>query len=195
MYCAVRIPTVVHFSVCLFVHPVSLQLFHLVGNQGNAWKQGTANIGPRYLSEVVFEGKRGVSFNSDIAIDDITFVNCVPGSLSVLSVLLLLVVDVCMVMLRVTKDFLLSALRPVRNCTSNFTCITHFHVCVCVGLYVRVYPCVCVSVYIRVCVCVCVCVHVCVCVCPCISVCVHVCVCMFTVQALLRLVWSASSLA
>ncbi|XP_065198014.1 MAM and LDL-receptor class A domain-containing protein 2-like [Sycon ciliatum] len=58
----------------------SKNLFHLVGNQGNAWKQGTANIGPRYLSEVVFEGKRGVSFNSDIAIDDITFVNCVPGA-------------------------------------------------------------------------------------------------------------------
>lgn len=55
------------------------QLFHRSGNQGNVWRLATVDIGNRYLATVVIEGVRGTSFASDVAIDDVSFINCQPG--------------------------------------------------------------------------------------------------------------------
>ena len=51
-------------------------LILLIGNQGNQWRMGRANVPANAGNiQVVFEAVRGRSFTSDIAIDDVTLRN------------------------------------------------------------------------------------------------------------------------
>ena len=46
------------------------------GDQGNAWKEGSAIINEQDAARFMFVGTRGVSFAGDIAIDDISVKTC-----------------------------------------------------------------------------------------------------------------------
>lgn len=55
-------------------------VFTVNGNQGNQWKQATVALnsnGRPFF--VVFQAERGRSYSSDIAIDDVEFLDCTDG--------------------------------------------------------------------------------------------------------------------
>ena len=55
-------------------------IWTLKGNQGQAWQNAQAPIRVTFASyQMVFEGKRGNSYQGDIAIDDISFTNGLCG--------------------------------------------------------------------------------------------------------------------
>lgn len=51
------------------------------GEQGNSWIKGTADVGGHANFRLVFEGVRGDGFQGDIALDDISFTDCHPGTI------------------------------------------------------------------------------------------------------------------
>lgn len=51
-------------------------VWSLSGSQGNQWKRANVTLGKMILTEVAIRGIRGSSFDSDIALDDITFTDC-----------------------------------------------------------------------------------------------------------------------
>lgn len=60
--------------------------WHVFGNQEDEWQQANVTIGKHYEFELVFEATAGPDFTdteghqSDIAIDDVSFSNCVAGT-------------------------------------------------------------------------------------------------------------------
>lgn len=52
------------------------------GNQGDGWKRGkfdfSAQINNNKQFSVIFEASRGPAYTSDIALDDISFSDCIP---------------------------------------------------------------------------------------------------------------------
>ena len=58
-------------SVYMKIGTQKTLLWRLVGQQGNAWKQGVAPFTPNATHQIIFEGVRGSSDLSDIALDDL----------------------------------------------------------------------------------------------------------------------------
>ena len=66
--------------------PQRLQhVWHILGDQGNMWHQANVTIGRRFEFELIFEVTSGpdftdtVGYQGDIAIDDVSFSNCLAG--------------------------------------------------------------------------------------------------------------------
>lgn len=60
------------FNVYLKQNSVTQKIFTKSGNQGNKWILGQATLqSPSSNFTIMFEGIRGSSYNSDIAIDDV----------------------------------------------------------------------------------------------------------------------------
>ena len=57
-----------------------LKVWSKSGEQGDDWIKGVANIGGHANFRIVFEGVKGSSYQGDIAIDDISFQDCHPGT-------------------------------------------------------------------------------------------------------------------
>ncbi|RDD40324.1 MAM and LDL-receptor class A domain-containing protein 2 [Trichoplax sp. H2] len=51
-------------------------LWSRFGNQGNSWRQVTIKVGQRRNFQLQFTGRRGLLYNGDMAIDDVTLSNC-----------------------------------------------------------------------------------------------------------------------
>lgn len=64
-------------TVSKVIQGQSTVLQYLSGNKGNAWQQATINIGRESRDFIIqFMARRSFSVLGDIAIDDVTFVNC-----------------------------------------------------------------------------------------------------------------------
>ena len=50
------------------------------GEQGTDWIKGSADIGGHANFRIVWEGVRKDGYEGDIAIDDISFTDCIPGN-------------------------------------------------------------------------------------------------------------------
>jgi hypothetical protein len=53
-------------------------MWFLSGNQGARWRQVYVFIGAMTDVQFIIQAKRGYSFDGDISIDDIAFVDCAP---------------------------------------------------------------------------------------------------------------------
>ncbi|XP_061569314.1 MAM and LDL-receptor class A domain-containing protein 1 isoform X2 [Cololabis saira] len=53
-------------------------LWHKYGNQGNVWRRKTLNLHSVRGFQILIEGTVGDDFTGDIAIDDLSFMDCVP---------------------------------------------------------------------------------------------------------------------
>ena len=62
----------------------SLQLWNLTGDQGNQWTLGKVDVGLQGDFFLVMEAEMKEGFQGDIAIDDISFVNCDIGKKTII---------------------------------------------------------------------------------------------------------------
>ena len=54
-------------------------VWHKDGDQGSDWKQASIDVGEKKNFKIKFTGIVGKNHQSDIAIDDIQFINCTVG--------------------------------------------------------------------------------------------------------------------